>query len=76
MCTNLPSCWVGALSEGLRGGDIGGFMDPRSPTDPLFFWQVFCQLCHLVHYAMHTVMHNVMHNVLHKSAASSPSGPY
>ena len=40
MCTNLPDCWVGALSEGLRGGDIGGFMDPRSPTDPKFYVQV------------------------------------
>ena len=40
MCTNLPDCWVGALSEGLRGGDIGGFMDPRKPTDPKFYAQV------------------------------------
>ena len=34
MCTNLPDCWVGALSEGLRGGDIGGFMDPNPNPNP------------------------------------------
>ena len=44
MCTNLPDCWVGALSEGLRGGDIGGFMDARSPDDSLFYVQILYQL--------------------------------
>ena len=44
MCTNLADCWVGALSEGLRGGDIGGFMEPRQPTDAMFYVQVAYQL--------------------------------
>ena len=33
MCTNLADCWVGALSEGLRGGDIGSFMVNVPSTD-------------------------------------------
>jgi hypothetical protein len=44
LCTNLPVCWVGALNEGLRGGDVGAFMDPRDPQDPYFFLQVAYQL--------------------------------
>ena len=40
MCRNLPVCWVGALNEGLRSGDIGGFMDPRDPGDSKFLVQV------------------------------------
>jgi len=27
-CTSLVLCWINALNEGLRGGDIGGIMDP------------------------------------------------
>ena len=40
LCTTLPTCTVAALNEGLRGGDIGGFMEPRPPHDPLFYVQV------------------------------------
>ena len=33
MCTSLFSCFLNALNEGLRSGDIGSFMDPAMPGD-------------------------------------------
>jgi len=33
MCTNLFNCFLNALNEGLRSGDIGSFMDPPVPGD-------------------------------------------
>ena len=32
----LLVCWASALNEGLRAGDIGAFMDPIAPGDPLY----------------------------------------
>lgn len=33
MCTNLLSCFLNALNEGLRSGDIGSFMSPTTVDD-------------------------------------------
>jgi Ca2+/Na+ antiporter len=33
MCTSLFSCFLNALNEGLRSGDIGSFMEPAAETD-------------------------------------------
>lgn len=33
MCTSLFSCFLNALNEGLRSGDIGSFMEPATEAD-------------------------------------------
>lgn len=45
MCTSLFSCFLNALNEGLRSGDIGSFMDPATPDDTAgYFFRFFYQL--------------------------------
>ena len=41
MCTTLALCWINALNEGLRGGDIGNIMEPAIMHEDLFQYAYF-----------------------------------
>ena len=41
MCTTLALCWINALNEGLRGGDIGSIMEPAIMHEDLFQYAYF-----------------------------------
>ena len=32
-CTDLLTCWLNGMNEGLRGGDIGALLNPTSPVE-------------------------------------------
>ena len=36
MCRSVFVCWLSALSNGLREGDIGKIMQPTGSSDPLY----------------------------------------
>lgn len=42
-CRNLFVCWLSAVANGLREGDIGKIMEPRSSTDDRYLWIVLYQ---------------------------------
>jgi hypothetical protein len=66
MCTSLALCWVNALNEGLRGGDIGAIMAPAIEVvddDPwMFAWIVFYELSFYA--TVITVLLNVIFGII------------
>ena len=43
-CRNLFVCWVSAVTNGLREGDIGKIMEPRPSSDSRYLWIVLYQV--------------------------------
>ena len=60
-CPNLVICTVSAISAGLRGGDIGSIMNPRTDGDHLFVWQMVYTLLYWA--VIITVLLNVIFGV-------------
>ena len=43
MCGTIFVCWLSALTNGLREGDIGKIMEPTGSDDPRYLYLVFYQ---------------------------------
>jgi len=61
-CTNLFVCWVSAVTNGLREGDIGKIMEPRPSTDDRYLWIVIYQFSYYIFVI--TVLLNVIFGII------------
>ena len=61
-CTNLFVCWVSAVVNGLREGDIGRIMEPRPSTDDRFVWITLYQFTYYL--IVITVLLNVIFGII------------
>jgi len=61
-CTNLFVCWVSAVTNGLREGDIGKIMEPRGSDDPRYPFLVLYQFSYYL--IVITVLLNVIFGII------------
>jgi len=61
-CTNLFVCWVSAVTNGLREGDIGKIMEPRSSDDSRYPFLVLYQFSYYL--IVITVLLNVIFGII------------
>ena len=74
MCTSLARCWINALNEGLRGGDIGGIMQPAVQQGDSFEYAYFVVYQLSFFAIVITVLLNVIFGIIIDTyAALSPS---
>ena len=62
MCTTLFNCWISALSNGLREGDIGHIMEPRPADDSRHWFLVVYQFSYYL--IVITVLLNVIFGII------------
>ena len=62
MCRNLAVCWVSAVVNGLREGDIGKIMEPRYSTDDRYGFIVVYQFTYYL--IVITVLLNVIFGII------------
>ena len=61
-CTNLFVCWVSAVTNGLREGDIGKIMEPRPSDDARYPFMVLYQFSYYL--IVITVLLNVIFGII------------